>query len=260
MANAYLGAPNLFDFAAAIGAGSQIQSLPVQNLRDPRVVRPWRGAVGVTTTYLLADNGAAKELQATALLGTNLTANATFRVRVSASDQTGVAGDLYDSGTIAAGQVDPAYRAFVHSLPAPVSGRYVRLDITDTNLSYLEAGRWFFGPVFQPGINIQFGLLRNQNDPSKLTESLNGQVFVDRKDKRRSWRINFDFLTEQEALTGLAEIDRLVSITDDVLFVLDPDSTNLGRDSIWGLLSQQSGLTHSNQDTFQQSYTITERK
>ncbi|MEM7173285.1 MAG: hypothetical protein AAF530_24190 [Pseudomonadota bacterium] len=260
MANAFIGAPNLFDFADGVTAGSQVPTLPVQHLVDPRVVKPWRSDVGVTATHLVADNGSPKTLRAMALLGTNLTGAATFQVRISSSDETGVTGDIYDSGTIAAGQVDPAYGAFVHALPTEVTGRYVRLDMSDPSLSYLQAGRWFFGATFQPGINIQFGLKRDQLDPSRLTESLDGQVFIDRREKRRAWRINFDFLTEQEALTGLSEIDRLVSITEDVLFVLDPESDNLGRDSIWGLLSQPSGLTHSNQDTFQQSYTITERK
>jgi len=259
MANALVGFQNWVDGAGLqLTATSQAAGLPVDNLADERVSKVWRSATTSDATVVL-DALQPRSLQLIGLFGCNATAAATFRVRVSDSDPTGAAGEIYDSGVLPAGLVDPVYKSFIHVLPSSVVGQHVRLDISDASLTYIEAGRWFVGPYWRPAIGVQFGLRRGYADPSVLDTTLGGQIFIDRKPKARRFTFTFDFVTEAEMLTGLAEIDRLASGTEDVLLVLDPASTNLGRDSIWGLLSNPSGIASTVHDSFQQSYIITER-
>ncbi|MBN9023118.1 MAG: hypothetical protein J0H08_13705, partial [Rhizobiales bacterium] len=61
-----------------------------------------------------------------------LGAGATIRVRISTSAAGSTAGNLHDVTYSASdAQFSPSYGMFVLALAAPVSGRYVRLDITD---------------------------------------------------------------------------------------------------------------------------------
>lgn len=258
MANALIGFQNRVDFGLSLTTTSQINTLPVDNLLDQRLVKVWRTQT-TTTAAVILDNGSAKTVQLVGLMNTNATAAATFQFRVSDADPTGASGEIYDSGTIAAGVVDPVYQTFIHVLSSEVMGRYMRLDITDSSLSFIEGGRLFMGPCWRPGIGLAFGMRRGYADPSRLETSLGGQVYIDRRPKARRFTLTFDFVTEAEMNAGLSEIDRLNSITEDVLFVLDPASSNLGRDSLWGLLSNQSGIAQPHHDTFRQSYTLTER-
>jgi len=257
MANALIGFQNRVNFGDSLTTTDQLNSLPVDHLLDPRLARVWRTGTA-TTAAIILDNGSAKTIQLVGLMVTNATASATFRLRVSDSDPTGSAGEIYDD-TIAAGVVDPIYKTFVHVLASEVTGRYVRLDITDATLTFIEAGRWFVGPFWQPALNVNFGFKQGYVDPSNLDTSVGGQVFIDRKPKARRWVFTFGDLTDAESLAGVEEIDRLNSTTEDVLFVLDSASSNLGRGSIWGLLSGQSGVSTPSHDRNQASYTLTER-
>lgn len=259
MSNVLIGFQNLVDQStSSLTTTSQVTSLPVDNLKNQLVRKVWRTA-GTASASVILDSITAQSLQLVGLLGCNATAGATFQVRVSDSDPTGEAGEIYDSGMIVSG-IDPIYKSFIHIRPMEKAGRYTRLDITDVgSQGYLEAGRFFVGPFWQPSIGVQFGLRKGYADPSNLDSSLGGQIFIDRRPKARRWTLSLDFVTEAEVLAGLAEIDRIASGTEDILMVLDPDSSNLGRDSLWGLLSNPSGIETSHHDVNRQSYVLTER-
>lgn len=259
MANALVGFQNWVDVRGIqLTTTSQASGLPVDNLADGRVAKAWRSATTSSASIIL-DAKQPRSLQLIGLFGCNATAAATFRIRVSDADPTGAAGEIYDSGSLAGSPVDPIYRSFIHVLPAPVMGQHIRVDIADDSLTHIEVGRWFAGPYWRPAIGVQFGLRRGYADPSVLDATLGGQVFIDRKPKARRFTFTFDFVSEAEMHAGLSEIDRLSSGTEDVLLLLDPESTNPGRDSIWGLLSNPSGIASTLHDNFQQSYIITER-
>lgn len=257
MANAVFGFQNRAD-TGTLTTTSQANGLPVDNLKNEHVAKVWRTQTSTTTASVIVDALSSLSVQLIGLIGSNLTAAATFRIRMSDSDPTGATGELYDQ-SVSAGEVDPVYRSFIHVMASAVTGRYTRIDITDASLDYIEAGRLFVGPYWQPSIGVQFGIRQGYADPSTLDTSLGGQVFIDRKTKARRWTFSLDFVTAAESNAGMAEMDRLRSGTEDVLMVLYTDSTNLGRDSIWGLLSSPSGIETAYSDTLKQSYVITER-
>ena len=207
---------------------------------------------------LVADFGATKQIRVVMLARVNATAATTARVRLSTSDATGAAGDAYDSGSLTLSSWDASYPHFVH-LFAAVSGRYLRVDLSGGGVSFYQAGRWFAGDAFQPATNVQFGFRRGIVDSSRIEETAGGQQFVDRRARRRRFVVTYDFLSDAEMQAGLLEIDRLAGPTEDVFFTIDPDSANLGRDSLVGLISRQSGITNQFANIHQQSYTITER-
>lgn len=217
-----------------VTAGSAATSAPAANLRDSQLAVKWRSQTGTNSTYVLADLGAQRSIDAVGLIATNLTAAATRRVRISTTDSTGAAGDAHDSGTGSAG-VDPLYSTMLRLLPSPVTGRYVRIDITDASLQYLEAGRFLVGLCWRPTYNYRLGWTAQAVDDAQVATTWGGADWRDGRAVRRRIRAEL-LLTRAEFDTHGQAILRLGG-SRDVLFVLDPDSSNLGRDSIFGRIA-----------------------
>lgn len=241
MANAIIGYVNRID-EAVLTTDSQVTAAPISALQAPHVAESWRAVGGVTSCYILAAFAAQYPLGALALIGTNLSAGATWRVRLSTNDATGANGNAYDSGTIGAG-VDTAYGYAIHIFPTAKTGRYLRIDITDATLSQIEAGRWFAGPAWQPENNFSFDWSRGWRSRARKTISRGGQKWIDELPRPRLLQLTFDYITDAEAKGGDAlELLRLAGDTVDVLVVTDPESANLGRESIWGTVEGETVL------------------
>jgi len=95
--------------SATLAASSQIGTLPVTNTQQPHLSRKWNTAAAVKSAYVTADLGSSLSCSMLAVLGTNLTKNATARLRLSASDAAGVGDCLYDSGTVNAAPMNAFY-------------------------------------------------------------------------------------------------------------------------------------------------------
>src|SRR5262245_30302252 len=117
---------------ATLSASSFIAAAPPSMLQNHHVSRRWKGRLG-DTEWLLADLGSLQSIDTIALSGcqyidaddnqVNMTSAAITQVRVATVDNTGEAGDAYDS-TSAAGRISEAYGALVIHLATPVTGRY----------------------------------------------------------------------------------------------------------------------------------------
>jgi hypothetical protein len=242
--------------AASVAASSQENLLLVTRLLDVHVARKWRGSGG-TSEYLTLDLGAAYSIDTVALMGVNLTAVGSTRVRASLSDATATGTLLYDSGSVA-GNVDPSYGYFIELLPAAVTVRYIRIDLTDATLTYIEAGRVFAGLRHQVEISFAPGFSRAWVDQSTKTRSRGGQTYIDRNVSYRTMDLMFEGVTEDDRWGLFEEVDRLNGERDDVLLITNPDSDNLGRDSIWGLLTQ-TPVTQITTEFYSKTLQITER-
>lgn len=195
-----------------------------------------------------------------ALLGLNLTAAAVSRVRGSSSDSSGQDASSFDSGSIA-GLIDPKYGSLIYRNTSAAACRFVRFDVAQNGLDYIGAGRVLVGPSSQPTINFAPGWGRNRVDQSRHVESEQGVIYTDRKSKHRVWDLSFDFLSEADANGFVEEMNYLNGETDDVLLISDPDSTNLGRDSIYGQITGGQPIVQPYQTSEINSrrYTIRER-
>lgn len=194
-----------------------------------------------------------------ALFGTNLDSTATGRVRASLIDSSVEAAEVYDSGPITGG-IDPKYGTFLHRSAALKTCRYARMDLSQPVAPYVEAGRAWVSPSEQVETNFSPGFARSRVDPSDLTESRSGTLDVDERPQYRVWDVTFDFLSDVEVDGFIEDMDWRNGTTRDVLLIRDPASSNLGRDSIFGLLKPQSIVQpYAMPNKFSRRYSIRER-
>ncbi len=243
---------NLIDLAD-VTASSALSTLPVSNLRTEDIRELWRAAS--TTAWVLADLGSSKTVGVTAQIGSNLALTDTVQIRVSTVDATGAAGDAYDSGVIAAA-VDPVYGMLVHPIEPAVSGRYLRIDMTQAET--VEAGRWMAAPVFSPTRDRSFGAATIWRDPSRRIESLGQATLIDRKLRQRGLGFTLTGLTVAEA-AELEAINRENGTSKDILIVTDINSANLGKASLWGLLEVPIEYPQTDRDFVVANFEVWER-
>ena len=230
---------NLFD-SSTVTTGTAAANTPASNLQIAHVQRKWRGTNGASE-WILATFGSNQSADTFALMGLGCDlalGSMTVRIRLSSSDSTGAAGDIYDS-TVTSGLVDANYGYAVFLLSQVYTGwKYARFDLARTSATYIEAGRAFMGTRTQLTYNFIPGAQRTYVDRSKITESFDGQQYVDRRSKYRIWSVNFDWVDATQRFSVFEAMDIANGMQTDVLFISDPTSTNLGRDSVWGLMSQ----------------------
>ena len=243
--------------AGTVTASTETPTLPAINLQHP-FLSPNRWRSTANTASVLVDFGASYTIGAAALLGTNLTAAATFRLRVSANSD--LSTPTYDTGVseIAAG-VDTDYGHLIHVLTDPAAGCYLGLALTDSSLSYIEAGRLWAGTAFQPDHNYSFGARDTTLDSTRIVPSESGQAWVELGVTQREIRLRLEALTDTEVNADIAAMRRL-GRGRDVLAVLNPGSTNLGRDSIFGLITENLSTEHASPNRHVLDLVIAERK
>jgi len=265
MANAAILYDNLAD-AATVSASSWIASAPPTMLQNPHVRRRWKGRNGASE-YILCDFGSEVSIDTVALFGCqgvlsdvqrNLSSAATTRIRLSNSDDTGVTGEIHDSGS-AAGRISDAYGALVYLLDAPVSARYLRIDLGQSSADALLAGRLVAGVRHTFSINFNFDWQFGYADLSRKSRSAGGQTFIERDDRYRIVTLTFGFLSEADRYSAVDDIDRLKGVSSDILLITDPDSARLDRDSVWGLLQDLSPVTQPFFDNYSKTYALEER-
>jgi hypothetical protein len=246
LGNAAIAFDNLVDLLdTEIEANNWILQAPPTNLVNPHVGKKWRD--NSTSTFVLASTSGLNSIDTVMLAGVAGTVAAgspTFRVRLSTVDPSGAAGNAHDSGSITGTPYfDADYGLFVYLLNTPVSARYTRVDITLSLTDYIEAGRMFVGLRNSFGVNFQAPWTRSPVRSSVDVVGIGGQTFVD--PRRGYWRVGarFDFLSVEEREGFIDEI--AIQIVNnghlDMLWIRDPSSNNLSRDSVWGYL--ESDLT-----------------
>lgn len=237
---------NLAD-EGSVSVSDFITRAPGANLQNPQVGTKWR--INAASTYIVVDLLSSQSVDTIMLAGLS-GEDPDFRVRLSSLDTSGAAGDVADSGTISGvPYFDPNYGMFVFLLSALLSARYVRIDISEAAVEYIEAGRIFVGSrdTFENGQQTPW--VRGAIKGSVYTPGVSGQTFVDLRPGY--WRVQatFGFATEDER-NGFVEAMSLITINFghlDFLFIKDIESDNLARDSVWGYVD---GDITSTQDLY----------
>lgn len=130
-------------------------------------------------------------------------------------------------------------------LPKPVAGRYLRVEVDDeTNPDgYVEFGRLFVGSAWQPIYNANWGASIGWETDTGMQRAMSGQPYFDRKAGRRVTRFELGYLTKDEALGRIFEIQRKAGIDGELLLVWDKDDAiHLLRQSYLGRLRQLSPI------------------
>ena len=232
------------DLAAAgtFAAGSEVVTLPASNLGTPDLARLWRAASGVTAVSVTVDLGSAQATAILGLLNTNLTAAATFRVRTS--NNSNMSSPDIDTGVsqlAATGYLSTAKRQLVFPYPAASTRRYVRIDMTDASLPWIEAGKLVIGPGWTPQRGYAFGWSWDWEDLSESHISIGGQRWVNVRPGLWVLDLTLQALTQAEGRAQAADLISRFGAGLPFLLCLDTASSDRGRDSIWGTRDSRGG-------------------
>lgn len=273
------------DFEEDTYGVSGSSSLPVSNLANRQLSKVWRTRNTLPTwTWFVCDFGAVRQIDVVALLSHNISPEGQWRVRLS-NDST-FATSIYDSSMTKAW---PAMSSFgvkpwgvwswgealgvfetpedlrpnsILVLDDSVNAQYLRIDISDpTNPDgYIQAGRCYSGPKYQPTKNISYGWEIGWKDDSEVVKSIGGQTYVDEKPRYREVSFTLEYLSEEESYLNLFEfIDRRKGISGDVLFIPKPDRSDLFlHEVVYGRMKDLGPQINPNWNVVSKAYTMEE--
>lgn len=135
--------------------------------------------------------------------------------------------DRWWSGKYGADELAGSYHTMTAILPAAVTQRYWRLEFDDTGNpdGYIQAGRVFIGPAWQPTINPSYGMSTAWETKTDVQPALGGAEYYGRRTPYRTTRFSLDWMSEDEGMSQAFDIDRRAGIDKEVFWVHDPDDT-----------------------------------
>lgn len=259
MANFIFSYINWIDRAGvALSASHEITNLPVANLATDDVLKIWR-ALGTTAPWVQADLGQARELRVLGLFGLKaLAASDTVRWRLGT---TAGAGDIYDSGVVACGRF-AGYAQSVHCLPAILTARYLRVDLSAPSqvaVNYLDIGRLWAGNGWQGVRNYAYGATDDIDDGKSqqvdADRAPNSSVYIDARAPGRVKSFGFEAMSPAEKYTVL-EIKRIAGRKRQVVFVPDPGDAEIQREALLGLIEAADPVRQMNYPVRTASFTL----
>lgn len=250
MANCMLGFPNRTD-AATLSGGSWTAGLPLSLLQSRVIGKTARTVdAALASTKFDIDLGAAKKIQLIALVNHNFSLAATFRITASTSPSfsplvydsgwSDVWPEVYPFGTLeweddnwwsrkyTAEETSGYIASLIKILPTFKLARYWRIEINDTTnaAGYVQVGRLFIGPAWQPVINMSYaGASIGWETKTEVQEALGGAEYFQRRTPYRVQRFSLDAMAQDEAFSQAFEIMRRAGIDQEILFIHDPDDT-----------------------------------
>lgn len=249
MAKALIATPALSDAATLYASEEASTDLAATNLQILPLSEKWRDD-DLATVYMEADLGSAKTINLLALLGTNASSAATYRVRGATSQANLTAAPGYDSG---AGQTHWPQNnlgewdetSLIHVIATTETYRWWRIDISDAANpdGYYQAGRLYVAAAWQPSTGFAFGAGWQWTSDSTVRRSLGGKTWVDERASRRIATLRIPGLTVSEAEVTFADIMRLRGSKKDTLTLLDSSATNLQELSIYARIVNAQLIT-----------------
>lgn len=220
---------------ATVTASSERGLLAVEHVQTYRPDQVWR-ATGCNAEHIAWDFGEEQVVEAAIIVAHNLSADATIRLRLGATQGGVTAAPDYDSGFVSpwpsSGRPTdldwPSYFSLLLAENA-VGYRYGRLDIEDSTNpdGYVQIGRLFVGPAFVPAINVDINWSLGLVAPGEVVVSSFGRTFLDeRGPASRVMQLPFSAIDQNELLEELLELERYLGTTGDFAFCLDPAATD----------------------------------
>jgi hypothetical protein len=226
-----------------VGASSQALTMPASNLLTPHPSERWR-SVGNSSFFVL-DKGAAIVADTVMVCGLTCGPNATVRLRLSSIDASGLAGDVVDTGIVANGSpnFDVEYGMFVYLLETPAAWRYLRFSIGDDDGTFVEAGCVLDGLREEFDFNFVPGGSFAHVDRSRVSPTASGMTLVLDDNTFRRIDLTFDSVSTEQRYGVIERLDRVKGKKRNVLLLTDTESDDLPRDSIFGLVTDQTPIT-----------------
>jgi hypothetical protein len=263
--------------------GWWLDALPLSNLQDRRVGKVARtSGTDPSGTNFTVDLGKLRTIGLVAIIGHNLGPNAKWRVLVS-RDGVNWANDSGDipvwprverfgqlpwgvflwGGVITQEVVEQGFTINSFYLPEPqLMGRYVRVYLIDggNEDGFLQVGRLYVGPIYQPSVPPQYPLSISYVDRSRVSYSRGGQAYVDEGPRVRVLRFRLQFIPEAEAMGQIYDgLDRGRGIVGDMIVIPNPaDERNLHRTGIYGRVTVLNENVMTFFDQFEREFVIEE--
>lgn len=232
-----------------MSGGSWSATLPLSNLQNRQVQRVARSTNDdLASTKFVVDLGSVKSVRALALVLHSLSANSAYRI--TGNDSAVFTTPIYDSGWLDVwpsgiipvdqlewendnfwlGTMTAEQRAgynvpLVHILPTAQSFRYWQFEFDDTlsTLGYVQFGRLFMAPAFQPIYNAAYSASLGYEDPTEVATALSGAEYFDVRGRYRVHKFSLEYLDKDEAHNQVLELQRLQGISGEVLVVPNVD-------------------------------------
>jgi hypothetical protein len=244
-----LGFPNRID-QSTLSGGAWVATLPLANLQVRTLGKVARSnGLALPSTQFKIDLGRSTKSRLISLRRHNVSQEA--RYRITASMDAALSSLEYDSGWR---DVWPVMYEFgeleweddnwwtgkyndeelngyttelVHILPEDFVSRYWRIEISDPNnpAGYVEFGRVFIGPAWQPQVNMIYGASVGWETDTAATASRSGAEYFDVRTPNRVQHFTLDFMAQDEAFGRAFELQRQAGIHSEILFIHDPDDT-----------------------------------
>lgn len=257
MSNILIATPEISD-AGTVSASSSAAAGPAANLLLMQPTDLWQSTD--LAPYLEIDLGTVKDFDLIALLFTNMTAAAQWRVRTANSQANLTASPTYDSGVVTfcpwSTEQDRRHGFVFNS--AGWSNQWVRIDLADpTNPEgVISAGRLYVADSYLPSFNyvaLDVGFI----DTSTRARTTAGNTIPNRQGIIPTLSFDIDLDDEQEFYAGTIAIQRRRGAARDVLAIIDPDDAVLAHDMIhYGLLNPTMRSVRRSKRSFIQRYEL----
>lgn len=256
MGNVLLAFPNHSDdttrFTVTFSSGAWKTAHPLDNLKDPLLYKKARSSTAtLAATKFEMDLGVIRDVRIVAIPDHNFTRTATIRVRgsntagdfsastvVYDSSTVDVWNILYDTSSLYWGHPSfwdgklsdedaDGYRFGWHTvLPNIVLARYWRFDFDDTSNSdgFVQMSRIILAPGWIPeSVNATFNSSLGIKDDTGIQRSEAGVKYFETREVRRTARLVFNNLEEDESLQWVHEINRKLGVSGQLYFAWDID-------------------------------------
>ena len=240
-----------------VAAGANLSSgdatfptMPISNLQDPQPRRRVRFNDG--TFFFDADFLSAKSIDVVGLISTTMTLVSSIRLRLS--NDVGFASIVYDSGFVSAEASDEGQGNVIMVLPNVVSARYMRINVFDGGVPFIDAGVLVAGQLWRAQRGMGYGVRE-------------GRVMLDRRDRNTFTGAEFPVpaianprvaaftlpsLSTSEARNQHRDLVRLLGAAKDGLVIMELNDTlaERNRRAIWGAINVPGEDTAVSRDSF----------
>ena len=258
MANILFAHADLSD-AASLGATSVNAAYPLLNLQDMQPSVVYRSA-NTSALDIDVDLGALTDVDFFALVNCNFTLSASVRVRTATTQANLTASPNYDSGAVTfTAPLAYANRGFYNKRAAVVNARWVRFSVADVAnpAGFLEIGRLIVARAFVPARNYNFGGGIGFVDPTEISETLGGQLYVNARPRRKT--MEFEIAHNASDSWVVLNNDRARGLAKEWLIIQDmDDTTNIHDRSIYGLMRELAPIVHTARNFYTKRYKIEE--
>ena len=249
------------DEANALSAASE-PAFPVENLQNLQPTKVWRN--GTTSATIDIDLGSARTVTMAAMLHTNLSATATWRVhmassqaRLGSNDYIGAVTDFFNGNDRTSWDRISGVEVFASSK----TYQWMQIVLNDASNTdgYLQVGRVLADNAWIPSINMNYGWGLGYKDDSRPAQTIGGQTIITARGTRRELKFELGHLTEEEMYDYAFALDRNRGSSKDILVVKDYENTAYVNDqAIHGLSKTLQPIINERYGIFKKRYLITE--